>query len=90
MAKSPPLLTLARAHTTPPGPNVRRGAGGGGGGNIQAIKRHIVSNPPTRVKGAGVPYVNIGKMPQITILVHKCAGWPEARRAMGGAASHGI
>ncbi len=90
LAISPPLLTLARAHTTPPGPNVRRGAGGGGGGNIQAIKRHIVSNPPTRVKEAGVPYVNIGKMPQITILVHKCAGWPEARRARGGAASHGI
>ena len=74
MAISPPLLTLARAHTRSPGPNVRRGAGEGEGGNTQARRRHIVSNPTTRVKEQGCPYVTIGKKPQITILVHKCAG----------------
>ena len=74
MAISPPLLTLARAHTRSPGPNVRRGAGEGDDGSKQASKRHIVSNPPTRVKEQGCPYVTICKKPQITILVHKCAG----------------
>ena len=89
-AISPPLLTLASAHTTTPGPNVRRGAGGGQGGNIPGVKRHIVSYPPTRVKEAGVPYVNIGKMPKITILARKSADYAMARRPRGGPASHGI
>ena len=90
LAISPPLLTLVGAPNASRGPNVRRGAGEGDDGNTQARRRHIVSNPTTRVKVGGAPYVTIGKKPQITILVHKCAGWPEARRARGGAASHGI
>ena len=90
LAISPPLLTLARAHTRSRGPNVRRGAGEGGEEVIDVKKRHIVSYSTTRVKVQWAPYVTIGEKPQIIILGRKFDRQFAGRRGRGGAASYGI